>query len=126
VILADALAASVFAQAKLAEENVQRLRDVSAEELSASPSPTPSAASRRATANGTTTSPCSPATTSPRTRAPASSTPPSHGDDDYQLGLKLGLPMTYNVLEDGSYRPDLPLFGGQHIITAEGKEAPPT
>ncbi len=51
-------------------------------------------------------------------------TAPSHGDDDYQLGQKHGLPMTYNVLEDGSYRPDLPLFGGQHIITADGKEGP--
>ncbi|EYD74801.1 Isoleucyl-tRNA synthetase [Rubellimicrobium mesophilum DSM 19309] len=51
-------------------------------------------------------------------------TAPSHGDDDYQLGLRFGLPMTYNVLEDGSYRPDLPLFGGQHIITSEGKEGP--
>jgi isoleucyl-tRNA synthetase len=51
-------------------------------------------------------------------------TAPSHGDDDYQLGLKFGLPMTYNVEADGSYRTDLPLFGGQTIITAEGKEGP--
>ena len=49
-------------------------------------------------------------------------TAPSHGDDDYQMGLKYGLPMTYNVEADGSYRADLPLFGGQFIITAEGKE----
>jgi isoleucyl-tRNA synthetase len=51
-------------------------------------------------------------------------TAPSHGDDDYQLGLKFGLPMTYNVTEDGSYRADLPLFGGQHIILPDGKEGP--
>jgi isoleucyl-tRNA synthetase len=51
-------------------------------------------------------------------------TAPSHGDDDYQMGLKYGLPMTYNVEPDGSYRPDLPLFGGQVIITPEGKEGP--
>jgi isoleucyl-tRNA synthetase len=51
-------------------------------------------------------------------------TAPSHGDDDYQLGLRFGLPMTYNVEPDGSYRADLPLFGGQAIITAEGKEGP--
>jgi len=51
-------------------------------------------------------------------------TAPSHGDDDYQLGLKFNLPMTYNVLEDGSFRPDLPLFGGQPILTSEGKEGP--
>jgi len=51
-------------------------------------------------------------------------TAPSHGDDDYQLGLKFGLPMTYNVEPDGSYRPDLPIFGGQAILTPEGKEGP--
>ncbi|MGL4235504.1 isoleucine--tRNA ligase, partial [Tabrizicola sp.] len=51
-------------------------------------------------------------------------TAPSHGDDDYQLGLKHGLQMTYNVEPDGSYRPDLPLFGGQHIILPDGKEGP--
>lgn len=51
-------------------------------------------------------------------------TAPSHGDDDYQMGLKYALPMTYNVEPDGSYRKDLPLFGGQTIINADGKEGP--
>ncbi|WP_323021797.1 isoleucine--tRNA ligase [Pararhodobacter sp.] len=51
-------------------------------------------------------------------------TAPSHGDDDYVLGLKHGLKMTYNVEPDGSYRADLPLFAGQHIITPDGKEGP--
>ncbi len=51
-------------------------------------------------------------------------TAPSHGDDDYQMGVKFGLPMTYNVEADGSYRTDLPLFGGQHIILPDGKEGP--
>jgi isoleucyl-tRNA synthetase len=51
-------------------------------------------------------------------------TAPSHGDDDYLLGQRHGLPMTWNVEADGSYRADLPLFGGQHIITPEGSEGP--
>jgi len=51
-------------------------------------------------------------------------TAPSHGDDDYQMGVKFKLPMTYNVEPDGSYRSTLPLFGGQAILTAEGKEGP--
>ncbi|MDR5654048.1 isoleucine--tRNA ligase [Ruixingdingia sedimenti] len=51
-------------------------------------------------------------------------TAPSHGDDDYQMGLKFGLPMTWNVEPDGSYRQDLPVFGGQHIILPDGKEGP--
>ncbi|SIN81534.1 isoleucine--tRNA ligase [Vannielia litorea] len=49
-------------------------------------------------------------------------TAPSHGDDDYQIGRKYGLEMTYNVLEDGSFRPDLPFFGGEVIIKPNGKE----
>jgi isoleucyl-tRNA synthetase len=51
-------------------------------------------------------------------------TAPSHGDDDYSLGQRHGLPMTYNVEPDGSFRADLPLFGGQHIILPDGKEGP--
>ena len=51
-------------------------------------------------------------------------TAPSHGEDDYQLGLKFGLPMTYNVEPDGTYRADLPVFGGQAIIEADGKDGP--
>ncbi len=51
-------------------------------------------------------------------------TAPSHGDDDYQLGVKYGLPMTYNVEPDGTYRTNLPLFGGQAIILPDGKEGP--
>ncbi|WP_406648565.1 isoleucine--tRNA ligase [Aliisedimentitalea scapharcae] len=49
-------------------------------------------------------------------------TAPSHGADDYVLGVKHGLQMTYNVIEDGSFRADLPLFGGEVIITPKGKE----
>ena len=51
-------------------------------------------------------------------------TAPSHGDDDYRLGLAHGLEMTYNVEADGTFRADLPLFGGQAIITADGGEGP--
>lgn len=49
-------------------------------------------------------------------------TAPSHGDDDYQFGVKYRLPMTYNVEPDGSYRKDLPVFGGEEILTSAGKE----
>ncbi len=51
-------------------------------------------------------------------------TAPSHGDDDYRIGLEYGLKMTDNVLEDGSFRPDLPLFGGLAIYTDRGKPGP--
>lgn len=51
-------------------------------------------------------------------------TAPSHGEDDYQVGLKFKLPMTYNVEADGTYRTDLPLFGGLAILEQDGKEGP--
>jgi isoleucyl-tRNA synthetase len=51
-------------------------------------------------------------------------TAPSHGDDDYQMGLKYNLGMTYNVEPDGTYRASLPIFGGQAIILPDGKEGP--
>ncbi|WP_204115336.1 isoleucine--tRNA ligase [Shimia biformata] len=49
-------------------------------------------------------------------------TAPSHGADDFILGVKHGLEMTHNVVEDGSFRKTLPLFGGEVIITPKGKE----
>ncbi|MFC6686739.1 isoleucine--tRNA ligase [Jhaorihella thermophila] len=49
-------------------------------------------------------------------------TAPSHGADDYVLGVRHGLPMTYNVTEDGSFRADLPLFGGARIMDEKGRE----
>ncbi|MFN3259742.1 MAG: isoleucine--tRNA ligase [Pikeienuella sp.] len=55
-------------------------------------------------------------------------TAPSHGADDYNVYLQFknqypDLEMTHNVLEDGSFRADLPFFGGQVIFDAQGKEA---
>ncbi|MDE0112922.1 MAG: class I tRNA ligase family protein, partial [Albidovulum sp.] len=49
-------------------------------------------------------------------------TAPSHGVDDYQIGLRHGLAMTHNVLENGAFRDDLPFFGGKRIFTEKGKE----
>ncbi len=49
-------------------------------------------------------------------------TAPSHGADDYVVGVKYGLPMTHNVGEDGTFREDLPFFGGLEIFTRKGKE----
>ena len=49
-------------------------------------------------------------------------TAPSHGADDFVLGVKHGLHMTHNVIEDGSFRASLPLFGGAKIMDHKGKE----
>jgi isoleucyl-tRNA synthetase len=49
-------------------------------------------------------------------------TAPSHGADDYVIGQKFGLEMTHNVGPDGTFRADLPFFGGLDIFTPKGKE----
>jgi len=50
-------------------------------------------------------------------------TAPSHGDDDYKIGLLHGLEMTYNVLEDGSFRTDLPEWlAGKRILRETAKK----
>ncbi|HUF86472.1 MAG TPA: class I tRNA ligase family protein, partial [Thermohalobaculum sp.] len=49
-------------------------------------------------------------------------TAPSHGADDYNIGVKHNLPMTHNVLEDGSFRADLPVFGGALTFDQKGGE----
>lgn len=50
---------------------------------------------------------------------------PSHGMDEFELYRDLGMleqVITYNVMEDGSLRGDLPLFGGKRILKPNGKE----
>ncbi|MDJ0626844.1 MAG: isoleucine--tRNA ligase [Rhodobacter sp.] len=49
-------------------------------------------------------------------------TSPSHGVDDFVIGQKYGLPMSYNVMDDSSFREDLPFFGGAVIFDEKGKE----
>ncbi len=44
---------------------------------------------------------------------------PSHGMEEFELYRDLGMlqqVISYNVLEDGSFRPDLPFFGGTKIM----------
>ena len=50
---------------------------------------------------------------------------PSHGMDEFELYRDLGMleeVITYNVTEDGSFRADLPLFGGKRILRATAKK----
>ncbi|MDH3665687.1 MAG: isoleucine--tRNA ligase [Paracoccaceae bacterium] len=49
-------------------------------------------------------------------------TAPSHGADDYNIGVRHNLPMTHNVLEDGSFRAELPFFGGLFTFDHKGRE----
>jgi len=123
LLLADALSENVRTAAKIA--TLTRLREVTAEELGALTLAHP----YRGIADGNGEWDYDvPMVAGAHVTEDAGTgfvhTAPSHGDDDYQMGLKYGLPMTHNVGPDGSYRADLPIFGGEHVITPEGKEGP--
>ncbi len=50
---------------------------------------------------------------------------PSHGMEEFELYRDAGMleqVITYNVMEDGSFRADLPFFGGKLILKPNGKE----
>jgi isoleucyl-tRNA synthetase len=131
VLLAQALAEAVFRSAKVEPDGYRFIRTVDDGELSTFILAHPfslralSAAGMEATDEWSYFVPLLPAEhVTEDTGTGFVHTAPSHGDEDYRLGVVHNLPMTYNVLEDGSYRPDLPLFGGQHIILPDGKEGP--
>jgi isoleucyl-tRNA synthetase len=50
---------------------------------------------------------------------------PSHGMEEYELYRDLNMldqVITYNVMDDGSFRKDLPFFGGTYILNRKGGE----
>lgn len=126
VLLADKLAEAAFAQAKLGgADYVRRLCDVSAADLGTLVCAHPFRGIEGGAAEWDYDVPLLPGDhVTDDAGTGFVHTAPSHGDDDYQIGLKFGLAMTYNVEPDGSYRANLPLFGGQHIILPDGKEGP--
>ncbi len=121
ILLADKLAEAVMTAAKVTGHT--RLRDISAEQLSGVMLSHPYAGLEGCAGEWDFSVPMLPGDhVTDDAGTGFVHTAPSHGDDDYQMGLKFGLQMTYNVEADGSYRRDLPLFGGQFIIQPDGKE----
>ncbi|GGG64622.1 isoleucine--tRNA ligase [Salipiger pallidus] len=50
---------------------------------------------------------------------------PSHGMEEYELYRNLGMleqVITYNVMDDGGFRANLPFFGGKFILNRKGGE----
>ncbi|AGI66592.1 isoleucyl-tRNA synthetase IleS [Octadecabacter antarcticus 307] len=50
---------------------------------------------------------------------------PSHGMEEFELYRDLGMlqqVITYNVMDDGSFREDLPFFGGKRILREKAKK----
>ncbi|SHM72678.1 Isoleucyl-tRNA synthetase [Roseovarius litoreus] len=125
-LLADKLAADVMARARLEDGMWTRVRDVTADELS-----TLSLAHPLAGADGAKGE-----WDDPRDFRAADFVTdeegtgfvhcaPSHGMEEFELYRDLGMleqVITYNVMDDGGFRADLPFFGGKFILDRKGKE----
>ncbi|PWJ22420.1 isoleucine--tRNA ligase [Jannaschia seohaensis] len=122
-LIADALASQAMKAARLEEHMYRRLRDVSADDLAALTCAHPLRGAEGANGEWDYDVPLFPGDhVTDDAGTGFVHTAPSHGDDDYQIGLKHGLAMTHNVEADGSFRADLPLFGGQYILSRDGKK----
>ncbi|MCB1352426.1 MAG: isoleucine--tRNA ligase [Rhodobacteraceae bacterium] len=122
-LLADALADGVFAQARLEPDMYRRLRDVTGTQLDLLVCAHPFRGAEGANGEWDYDVPLLPGEhVTDDAGTGFVHTAPSHGADDYILGVKHGLPMTHNVLEDSAFRPDMPFFGGALIFDHKGKE----
>ena len=122
-LVADSLAEQVFTQARLDGTMYRRLCDVSAGDLAQMTCAHPLRGAEGADGEWDYDVPLlSGDHVTDEAGTGFVHTAPSHGDDDYQVGLKHNLPMTYNIMEDGGFRADLPLFGGKYILNRKGKE----
>ncbi len=125
-LLADKLAADVMARARLEGGQYRRLRDINAADLAGLKLAHPLAGTDGSQGEWDT----------PRDfRAAPFVTDeegtgfvhcaPSHGMEEYELYRDAGMlaeVITHNVVEDGSFRADLPFFGGKRILKENGKE----
>ena len=125
-ILADKLAAQTFAKARLEDGQWKRVSNVSADQLAAMTLTHPLHGAEGANGEwdvardfraadfvtdeeGTGFVHCA----------------PSHGMEEYELYRDLGMleqVITYNVMDDGSFRESLPFFGGKRILNRKGGE----
>ncbi|MFN3661129.1 isoleucine--tRNA ligase [Yoonia sp.] len=121
-LLADALAADALAAARLDDTMFRRIRDIQIDELESIVCAHPLRGTDGGNAEWDFDVPLLPGDhVTDGAGTGFVHTAPSHGDDDYAIGVKHGLPMTYNILDDSSYRADLPFFGGEAILKPNGK-----
>jgi isoleucyl-tRNA synthetase len=125
-LVADKLAGDVFAKARLEEGQWTRVRDVSSNELAGLQLKHPLYGAEGSNGEwddlrdfrvadfvtdeeGTGFVHCA----------------PSHGMEEFELYRDLGMlqqVITYNVMDDGTYREDLPFFGGKRILREKAKK----
>lgn len=123
VIVADALAEGIFEQARLGgDDMIRRLGDVSVDDLAGITCAHPLHGLEGSQGEWDFDVPLLPGDHVTNDAGTGFvHTAPSHGDDDYAIGVKHGLPMTYNITDDSAFRDDLPFFAGEQVIRPNGK-----
>lgn len=125
-ILADKLAEGVFEKARLEKSHWKRVRDVPSDELKLLSFSHPLAGAEGS--NGEWDAPrdfrAAPFVTDEEGTGFVHCAP-SHGMEEFELYRDLGMleeVITYNVMDDGGFRADLPFFGGKYILNRKGGE----
>ena len=125
-ILSDGMAMDVFGRARLDETMVRRLCDVTQDDLAKIKLQHPLAGSEGSNGEWDDLRDFRAADFVTDTEGTGFvHCAPSHGLEEYELYRDLGMleqVITYNVIEDGSFRADLPFFGGKAILKPNGKE----
>jgi isoleucyl-tRNA synthetase len=121
-LLADALAEEALAAMRLDGTMYRRLRDVTATELAALTCAHPLRGAEGAGGEWDFDVPLLPGDhVTDDAGTGFVHTAPSHGDDDFEIGQRHGLPMTFNLTDDSAFRDDLPFFAGERVIRENGK-----
>ena len=125
-ILADNLAADVFKRARLAEDQYTRVADVPASDLAGIGLAHPLAGAEGGNGEWDDIRDFRAAEFVTDTEGTGFvHCAPSHGMEEFELYRDLGMleqVITYNVMDDGSFRADLPFFGGKYILSRKGGE----
>ena len=125
-LLADNLAADVMKRARLEEDQWTRVRGVPADELAGLNLSHPLAGAEGANGEWDEARDFRAAEFVTDTEGTGFvHCAPSHGMDEYELYRDLNMlqqVITYNVMDDGGLRADLPFFGGTYILNRKGGE----
>ncbi|WP_370400792.1 isoleucine--tRNA ligase [Sulfitobacter sp. JB4-11] len=125
-LLADNLAADVLGRARLEEGQWTRLRDVAADELAGLSLKHPLAGAEGSEGEWDDIRDFRAAEFVTDTEGTGFvHCAPSHGMEEYELYRDLNMlsdVITYNVMDDGRFRDDLPFFGGTYILSRKGGE----
>ncbi|WP_037310796.1 isoleucine--tRNA ligase [Ruegeria halocynthiae] len=125
-LLADNLAADVLGRARLNDDQWTRVRDVTVDELEGVQLTHPLAGSEGGNGEWDDIRDFRAAEFVTDTEGTGFvHCAPSHGMEEFELYRDLGMleqVITYNVMDDGSFRADLPFFGGKYILSRKGGE----